>query len=60
MQKLHTILAWLILLLLIVHLILGSVTLLTPLFLLQTPFALLFLVLGICEHRMRSQSGQRK
>lgn len=49
MQKLHTILAWLILLMLIVHLILGSVTLLTPLFLLQTPFALLFLVLA-CVH----------
>ncbi len=49
MQKFHTILAWLLLLLLIVHLILGSVTLLTPLFLLQTPFALAFLAL-VCLH----------
>ena len=49
MQKLHTLLAWLILLLLIVHLILGSVTLLTPLFLLQTPFASFFLA-RVCVH----------
>ena len=43
MQKFHPVLAWLLLLLLIVHLILGSVTLLTPVFLLQTQFAWVFL-----------------
>lgn len=49
MQKFHTLLAWLLLLMLIVHLILGSVTLLTPLFLLQTPFPLVFLAF-VCLH----------
>ena len=43
MQKFYPVLAWLLLLLLIVHLILGSVTLLTPVFLLQTQFAWVFL-----------------
>lgn len=42
-QKFHTILAWLLLLLLILHLVMGSVTLLTPIFLVQGQFAYVFM-----------------
>ena len=53
MQKFHPILAWLILLLLIVHLAIGSVTLLTPVFLVQGQFAYVFLGF-VCVHAILS------
>ena len=49
MQKFHVIIAWLVLLLLILHLIMGSVTLLSPVFLLQSQFAVVFLGF-VCVH----------
>lgn len=49
MQKFHVIIAWLILILLILHLIMGSVTLLTPVFLVQSQFATVFLGF-VCVH----------
>lgn len=49
MQKFHVILAWTILLLLILHLAMGVVTLLTPVFLLQSGFAYVFFGL-VCVH----------
>ena len=45
MQKFHTLLAWLILTLLLVHIALGTVTMLTAHFILQTQFVYLFLCL---------------
>lgn len=53
MQKFHPILAWLLLLLLIVHLVMGSVTLLTPVFLINKPFVTVFFVL-VCLHAVIS------
>ncbi len=53
MQKIHPVLAWLLLLLLIVHLGMGSVTLLTPVFLSQKLFGWLFLAL-VCVHAVLS------
>ena len=49
MQRFHVIIAWLILILLILHLIMGSVTLLTPVFLVQSQFATVFLGF-VCVH----------
>lgn len=53
MQKFHPILAWLILLLLIVHLVMGSVTLLTPVFLINKPFVTVFFAM-VCLHAVIS------
>ena len=53
MPKFHVIIAWLVLLLLILHLIMGSVTLLSPVFLLQSQFAVVFLGF-VCVHGARA------
>ncbi len=49
MQRAHTVIAWLLLLLLILHLVMGSVTLLTPVFLNQRLFAYVFFAV-VCVH----------
>lgn len=48
-HKFHTIIAWLILILLILHVLMASVTLLTPVFLLQSQFAYVFMGF-VCVH----------
>ena len=49
MHKFHTIIAWLLLILLILHVLMASVTLLTPIFLLQSHFAYVFMGF-VCVH----------
>ena len=49
MQKFHPIIAWMVLILLIIHLAMGCVTLLTPVFLVQGQFSYVFMGL-VCLH----------